>query len=76
MTKSKALEYGLCGCGNPIEGTVVDLEFVGIKSVPKGICPSCRSYYFKADILETIEALLRGRERRCKGGPSDPSSTV
>jgi hypothetical protein len=77
MSTSRVHEYGLCWCRKPIEATtdplalLVDSKYLTIESVPQGVCGSCGFKYYKADILETIEALLHGeqRERRCNAGP-------
>jgi hypothetical protein len=77
MSQSRAYEYGFCWCSKPIEGTAAPLRLhvagrdLMIESVAQGVCRSCDFKYYKTDILETIEALLRGnqRERRCNSGP-------
>jgi hypothetical protein len=77
MGRSRAYEYGLCWCQKPIEGTAGPVRFriagkdLTIGSVAQGVCRPCELTYYKVDILETIEALLRGhpRERRCNSGP-------
>ena len=76
MSKSTAYQFGLCWCSRPIEGIAESLRLqVAGKAVTapiaQGMCRSCSFKYYKADILETIEALLGGhqRERRCNSGP-------
>ena len=77
MIKSKAYDYGQCGCGNRTDHRQIEVRMtiagtdVVIDSVPQGTCSSCGSRYYKADILETIEALMLGhkRERRSNSGP-------
>lgn len=78
MSTSRVYEYGLCWCRKPIEATttLVRLEVAGkqltLEAFPQGKCWACGFTYYKADILETTEALLRGeqRERRCNAAPS------
>jgi hypothetical protein len=77
MSQSRFNDYGLCWCDNRIEGTMVPISLrvagrsVAVESVPKGVCNHCHFTYYRADILETLEALLREdrRERRCNSGP-------
>lgn len=77
MSQSRFNDYGLCWCGNQIRSTAVPVrlrvaeKLVTVESVPQGVCGLCHFTYYRADILETLEALLREdqRERRCNRGP-------
>ena len=66
VSESRFNDYGLCWCGNRIESTSVTVRLrvaekvVTIESVPEGVCQQCSFKYYRADILEILEALLRG----------------
>jgi hypothetical protein len=77
MSQSRLEEYGHCWCGNPIEGRTSTLRFnlpasvPELDAVPQGVCHRCAFTFYKTDVLETIEAAVRGRlrDRRCNSGP-------
>ena len=48
-----------------VGGTTIVLE-----DIPQGVCPECESRVYKAAMLETIEAVMRGR------APAPPRSRI
>ncbi len=60
-------EYGPCGCGAYFERHWVEVrtevagEPIVLSDLPQGVCPSCGSKVYKAEILELIEAIVGGR---------------
>jgi YgiT-type zinc finger domain-containing protein len=69
MTESKMLEYGRCPCSGVYERRAVEVRMtvqgtvIVLSNVPQGACPLCGSRVYKADVLETIEALMKGEPR-------------
>ena len=67
-------DYGQCPCGGVYEPRGVEVRFtreaevVVMSDVPQGACPDCGSRIYKAVVLETIEAAMRGSAIR------DPSA--
>jgi YgiT-type zinc finger domain-containing protein len=56
-------------CDGPIVEKTVDLprrvgkRYVLVKNVPVGVCKECGTRYFAANILKTIEAIIRERRK-------------
>jgi len=56
-------------CGGPIVEKIIDLprrvgnKYVLIKRVHAGVCKQCGSRYFAANVLKTIEELLKSRRK-------------
>jgi YgiT-type zinc finger domain-containing protein len=54
-------------CGGSINERLVDLpkklarKYILIKNVPAGVCQSCGTRYFSANVLKTIEETAKGR---------------
>ena len=70
MIQSKVREYGACPwCHKPIEAIAVPLRLqvagrqLELDSVPQGVCRTCGDKYYKAEILELLETVLRGEQR-------------
>mgnify|MGYP001098696942 CR=1 FL=1 len=38
-------------------------RYVVIENVPTGVCVRCRSRYYSANVLKTVEETLRGRRK-------------
>ena len=78
MNTSRFDQYGNCWCRKPIEASrrVIYLQIDGrqlkLDAVPQGVCQDCGFTFYKAEVLEAVEALMREdqRERRCNGGPA------
>ena len=67
MTTSMIFDYGECLClTGRYENRYVEVRMtvgensVLFKDVPQGACPSCGSRVYKAEILERIEATMKG----------------
>jgi YgiT-type zinc finger domain-containing protein len=77
MTESKMLEYGRCLCDGVYERRAVEVRMsvqgrvIVLTNVPQGVCPLCGSRVYKAAVLETIEALMKGEphDRRSNEWP-------
>jgi hypothetical protein len=60
-------DYGRCPCGGVYERRFVEVrmtvadEPVHLQDVPQGACPLCGSRVYKANVLESIESVMRGR---------------
>ena len=56
-------------CGGPIVEKRVTLhrkvrgQYVLIENVPAGVCTQCGTRYYAANVLKTIEEILRGRRQ-------------
>lgn len=68
MTASTYRAYGLCHCGGIREARVVEVrmntdtgEPIVLPDVPHGACPVCGGRFYKAELLERIEAIFKGR---------------
>ena len=59
-------------CGGPIKEKRVDLprkvarKYVLIENVPAGVCTECGTRYYAANVLKTIEELVRRRPKVAK----------
>jgi YgiT-type zinc finger domain-containing protein len=59
-------EYGECFCQTEYEVRVVEVDLtvddklVVLNKIPQGVCPRCGSRVCTAEILETIESVMRG----------------
>lgn len=59
-------DYGKCPCGGTYENRQVEVRMtvagkaVVLSNVPQGACPLCGSRVYKAEVLERIEALMKG----------------
>lgn len=67
MPLSRVFDYGTCPFGGKYESRMVEITIKGVgdepvvlKNVPRGVCPVCGSYVHKAQVLERIEAIMRG----------------
>lgn len=60
QVQSRMVEVTIKGVGD---------EPVVLKNVPQGACPVCGSRVYKAQILERIEASLRGTQIAAKETP-------
>ena len=76
MPLSRVFDYGSCPCGGKYESRMVEVTIKGVgdepvvlKNVPQGACPVCGSRVYKAQILERIEASLRGTQIAAKETP-------
>jgi hypothetical protein len=63
---AQAISYGRCPCLGFYEPRWVEVKMtvkgepVVLTGVPQGACPKCGSRVYKADVLEMIEAVMRG----------------
>lgn len=63
-------DYGRCPCGGRYENRYVEVRLtvngkvVVLTQVPQGACPHCGSRVYKAEVLERIELLMKGRTVR------------
>jgi len=61
-----AYTYGVCPCGGHYEKRSVEVrmrindQVVVLSDVPQGYCPKCGSRVYKAEVLEWIEAVMKG----------------
>ena len=61
-----APEFGRCPCSGRYEKRTVEVrmivsdETIVLDSVAQGACSLCGSRVYKANVLETIEAVMRG----------------
>ena len=68
MLASMALEYGTCPCGGKYENRFVEVRMtvgdkqIVLNDVPQGACPQCGSRVYKAEMLERIEAMMKGEQ--------------
>jgi HTH-type transcriptional regulator / antitoxin MqsA len=59
-------------CGGQIGEKRVDLsrkvakKYVLIENVPAGVCTKCGTRYYAANVLKTIEELVRRRQKAAK----------
>ena len=73
MALPSASDYGRCPCSGVYERRTVEVrmtvagEPIVLTDVPQGACPLCGSRVYKAGVLESIEAIMRGRP-----GPGSP----
>ena len=62
-----ALDYGICPCTGNYETRYVEVrmtvegKIVVLNDVPQGACRLCGSRVYKTDLLEYIEATMKGR---------------
>ena len=63
---SMALDFGSCPCGGHYENKTVEVRMkvdgqdVILRDVLQGACPNCGSRVYKAEMLERIEATMKG----------------
>lgn len=63
-------DYGRCPCGGRYENRYVEVRLtvsgkvVVLTQVPQGACPHCGSRVYKAEVLERIELLMKGKQVR------------
>ena len=56
-------------CSGPIVEKIVDLprkigeKYVLIENVPAGVCKSCGTRYYSANVLKNIEMITQGRRK-------------
>lgn len=61
--ESEHCEY----CGGAITEKIVDLprkakgRYIFIEDVPAGVCTECGTRYYSANVLKSIEEIVRGR---------------
>jgi hypothetical protein len=54
--------YGRCGCGTEYVVEMVEVRFTEaglanvLSDVPRGACPSCGAFVYRAPVMERIEA--------------------
>jgi YgiT-type zinc finger domain-containing protein len=71
----QAISYGRCPCRGLYESRSVEVKMtvggepVVLTGVPQGACRQCGSRVYKADILEMIEAVMRGGASRHSANP-------
>jgi YgiT-type zinc finger domain-containing protein len=59
-------DYGRCPCAGVYQRRAVEVRMnvngkvVVLTAVPQGACPQCGSRVYKAEVLERIEALMKG----------------
>ncbi|HEV8718023.1 MAG TPA: YgiT-type zinc finger protein [Candidatus Binatia bacterium] len=59
-------------CGGQIKEKRVDLprkvakKYVLIENVPAGVCAKCGTRYYAANVLKTIEELVRRRQKAAR----------
>lgn len=59
-------DYGRCPCSGSYQKRSVEVRMnvngkvVVLTAVPQGACPQCGSRVYKAEVLERIEALMKG----------------
>ena len=62
-------------CNGAIVEKTVDLprkvgkRYVLIKNVPAGVCKGCGTRYYTANVLKSIEGIVRGRKKTGKKIP-------
>lgn len=67
MARPVSSSYGTCPCSGTYEHRYVDVRFtvgdevVVLESVAQGACPLCGSRVYKNEVIEDIEATMRGR---------------
>ena len=68
-------DFGQCACGGIYESFCEPLpvERIGITltNVPKGKCPVCGAFVYKARVLDRIERTYSGREPAAEPHPLD-----
>lgn len=63
-------DYGRCPCSGVYDNRSVEVRLtvngriVVLTEVPQGACPGCGSRVYKAEVLERIESLMKGRTVR------------
>lgn len=68
------VHYGKCPCSGTYEGRSVEVRLtvegkvVVLEDVPQGACPKCGSRVYKLEVLERIEALMKGALLRDSDG--------
>jgi YgiT-type zinc finger domain-containing protein len=78
MMTSLAYKYDACPCGGHYENRSVEVrmvikdQVVLLSEVPQGYCPMCGSRVYKAEVLEHIEAVMKGApvDRGLGGSPT------
>jgi YgiT-type zinc finger domain-containing protein len=61
------VQYGGCPCSGHYESRAVEVKMtvhgnlVILADVPQGACPKCGSRVYKLQVLEYVEATMRGR---------------
>lgn len=61
------LDYGTCPCTGNYEtrfvqaSITVEGRIIVLNDVPQGVCPLCGSRVYKLDLLEYIEAAMKGK---------------
>ena len=61
------IEYGRCPCTGVIERRTVEVrlnvngKIIVLTGVPQGACPMCGSRVYKPEVLEQIEAMMKGK---------------
>ncbi len=62
------LDYGICPCTGNYEKSYMEVrmtvegKIVVLNDVPQGACLLCGSRVYKLDLLEYIEATMKGRQ--------------
>ena len=65
-----AFSYNGCPCGGTFESRFIDVTFrqfnppVKLARVPQGVCPKCGSRVYKAEIMDLLESVMRGKRQR------------
>ena len=73
MQPMDSIQYGTCPCGGSYERRsrevtmTVDGKRQDLSQVPQGACPNCDARVYKVEVLERVEATMRGE-------PVDPRS--
>jgi YgiT-type zinc finger domain-containing protein len=63
-------DYGRCPCSGFYQRRSVEVRMnvnskvIVLTNVPQGACPACGSRVYKAEVLERIEALMKGEKYR------------
>ena len=64
MASLSEVEYGKCPCGGHFENRWVEIRMTAfgrailLAGVPQGVCSTCSSRVYKAQVLECIESLM------------------
>jgi YgiT-type zinc finger domain-containing protein len=65
MASSSEIEYGQCPCGGHFKSREVEVSMtvfgraIVLPRVPQGVCPTCASRVYKAQVLECVESVMR-----------------
>ncbi len=60
-------DYGVCPCTGQYQKLTIEVRLtvndkpIVLENVPQGVCPLCGSRVYKAQVLEYIEATMRGK---------------